>query len=215
MNNHPQPVERWPLKENLDHQARVSLQQGRPKLRGRVKAPQHLDQRKLRGSRRLVGLPYLAGLRHCRQRVFHGEQLDGLDRRGCSRGSKHHRHRCGSNGIGCLVDHDHVRWPETETIVLQGAAGRFQCRSCRGSTTPRQVYEEACGYVDDRLRRPTVLPPLPEPARKAGKCSPSPTYPQAQQPERIDIDNSKSEPIAPAIASSAIGAEIEIGRATP
>ena len=41
---------------------------------------------------------------------------------------------------------------------------------------------KACGYVDDRLRRPAALPPLPEQARKAGKCSPSPTYPQAPQP---------------------------------
>ena len=32
--------------------------------------------------------------------------------------------------------------------------------------------------VDNRLRRPAALPPLPERARKAGKCSPSPTYPQ-------------------------------------
>src|SRR6266480_422364 len=84
-----------------------------------------------------------------------------------------------------------------------------------GYRAPRQVYEEACGYVDDRLRRPAVLPPLPEPARKAGKCSPSPTYPQAPPPAGIDIDDSKSEPIAPDVALSAIGAEIEIGRATP
>src|SRR5712692_1100973 len=47
----------------------------------------------------------------------------------------------------------------------------------------------ACGYVDDRLRRPSPLPPLPEQARKAGKCSPSPTYPQApQQTREIDIN---------------------------
>ena len=40
---------------------------------------------------------------------------------------------------------------------------------------------KACGYVDDRRCRPAALPPLPERARKAGKCSPSPTYPQALQ----------------------------------
>src|SRR6185295_2878206 len=39
-----------------------------------------------------------------------------------------------------------------------------------GYRTPRQIYE------DDRLCRPAPLPPLPEQARKAGKCSPSPTY---------------------------------------
>src|SRR6202040_2338727 len=38
------------------------------------------------------------------------------------------------------------------------------------------------GYVDDRLCRPAALPPLPEPARKAGKCSHSPTSPPAQPP---------------------------------
>src|SRR5258708_36141656 len=50
-------------------------------------------------------------------------------------------------------------------------------------------HRKACGYVDDRLRRPSPLPPLPEQARKAGKCSPSPTYPQApQQTGGIDIN---------------------------
>ncbi len=52
-----------------------------------------------------------------------------------------------------------------------------------GYRTPQQVYAaESCGYVDDRLCRPTPLPPFPEQARKAAKCSPSPTYPQAPQP---------------------------------
>src|SRR6266436_4649865 len=52
-----------------------------------------------------------------------------------------------------------------------------------GYRTPRQVYEaQSGGDVDDRLCRPAALPPLPEPARKAGKCSPSPTSPPAQPP---------------------------------
>src|SRR5260370_31907871 len=39
------------------------------------------------------------------------------------------------------------------------------------------------------MRRPSSLSPLPEQARKAGKCSPSPTYPQApQQTREIDIN---------------------------
>ena len=56
-----------------------------------------------------------------------------------------------------------------------------------GHRTPRQIYQEglwtrkAYGYVEDRLCRQAPLPPPPEPARKAGKCSPSPTYPQAPQ----------------------------------
>jgi putative transposase len=53
-----------------------------------------------------------------------------------------------------------------------------------GYRTPRQIYQEACGYVDDRRCRTAALPPLPEQARKAGKCSPSPTYPQALQPTK-------------------------------
>src|SRR6516162_7170763 len=76
---------------------------------------------------------------------------------------------------------------------------------------------KAYGYVDDRLCRPAPLPPPPEPARKAGKCSPSPTYPQAppQPTKGFDIDEVKSRIVKPAIAAAAIGAEIEIGRATP
>ena len=42
----------------------------------------------------------------------------------------------------------------------------------------------ACGYVDDRRCRPAPLPPFPERARAAAKCSPSPTSPQAPQPTR-------------------------------
>jgi hypothetical protein len=41
---------------------------------------------------------------------------------------------------------------------------------------------KACGYVDDRRCRPAALPQLPEPARKAGKCAPSTTYPQVPPP---------------------------------
>src|SRR5260370_24702450 len=50
-------------------------------------------------------------------------------------------------------------------------------------------HRKACGYVDDRLRRPSPLSPLPEQARKAGKFSPSSTYPQAPpQTREIDIN---------------------------
>jgi hypothetical protein len=47
----------------------------------------------------------------------------------------------------------------------------------------RSARPNAGGYVDDRLCRPAAPPPLPEPARKAGKCSPSPTSPPAPQPQ--------------------------------
>src|SRR6266481_1584135 len=48
-------------------------------------------------------------------------------------------------------------------------------------------HRKSCGDVDDRLRRPAPLPPLPEQARKAGKCSPSPTSPPAPRPTK-EID---------------------------
>ena len=41
---------------------------------------------------------------------------------------------------------------------------------------------KACGYVDDRRCRPAALALLPEAARKARKCWPSPTSPQAPPP---------------------------------
>ena len=55
-----------------------------------------------------------------------------------------------------------------------------------GYRTPWQIYQKRCGYVDDRRCRPAALPPLPELARKAVKCLPSPTYPQAPPPT-IDL----------------------------
>jgi hypothetical protein len=73
----------------------------------------------------------------------------------------------------------------------------------------------ACGYVDDRRCRPAPLPPLPEQARKAGKCSPSPTSHSATANTGFDIDEVKSGIVEPAIAVAAIGADLELGRATP
>jgi len=50
-----------------------------------------------------------------------------------------------------------------------------------GYRTPRQIYQESL-WICGRSALPTgCASPLPEPARKAGKCSPSPTYPQAPQ----------------------------------
>ena len=45
-----------------------------------------------------------------------------------------------------------------------------------------ESIRKAYGYVDDRTSPTGCASPLPEQARKAGKCSPSPTYPQAPQP---------------------------------
>ena len=48
-----------------------------------------------------------------------------------------------------------------------------------GYRTPRQIYQDGL-WICGRSALPTgCAPPLPERARKAGKCSPSPTYPQA------------------------------------
>jgi Transposase, Mutator family len=56
--------------------------------------------------------------------------------------------------------------------TMRNASTRAWATARRGKSTKR-----AYGYVDKRLRRPAALPPLPEQTRKAGKCSPSPTYP--------------------------------------
>jgi hypothetical protein len=63
-------------------------------------------------------------------------------------------------------------------------ASTMRSASTRASAIARRdkFTRKACGYVDDRLCQPAPLPPPPEPARKAGKCSPSPTYPHAPQP---------------------------------
>ena len=48
-----------------------------------------------------------------------------------------------------------------------------------GYHTPRQIYDEGL-WICGRSALPTVCAsPLPKPARKPGKCSPSPTSPQA------------------------------------
>src|SRR6202048_5084249 len=75
-------------------------------------------------------------------------------------------------------------------ILLRQASG-FGCVSTTRSANIRAMAiarrgkwtkHNAGGYVDDRLCRPAALPPLPEPARKAGKCSPSSTSPPARPP---------------------------------
>src|SRR4249920_656149 len=70
-------------------------------------------------------------------------------------------------GIGAWL----VFYNEERQLRAMAIARRGKC-----------TKHNAGGYVDDRLCRPAALPPLPEPARKAGKCSPSPTSPPAQPP---------------------------------
>jgi putative transposase len=74
-------------------------------------------------------------------------------------------------------------WPKPRPVSAPGWTFTTSSASTRASAIAHRVKftRKACGYVDDRRCRPAVLPPLPERARKAGKCSPSPTYPQAPQ----------------------------------
>ena len=72
-------------------------------------------------------------------------------------------------------------WPKLRPGLVPGWIFTIPSASTRVWIIARRgrYTRKAYGYVDDRRCRPAALPPLPEPARKAGKCSPSPTYPQA------------------------------------
>ncbi len=77
-------------------------------------------------------------------------------------------------------------WPRPKPALAPGSISTMRSASTRASAIARRgkFTRTAYGYVDDRLCRPAPLPPPPEPARKAAKCSPSPTYPQAPQPTK-------------------------------
>jgi putative transposase len=72
-------------------------------------------------------------------------------------------------------------WPRPKPVSARGSISTMRSANTRASATARRgkFTMKAYGYVDDRLCRPAPLPRPPEPARKAGKCLPSPTYPQA------------------------------------
>jgi Integrase core domain/HTH-like domain len=74
--------------------------------------------------------------------------------------------------------------PRPGPASAPGSVSTLRSVSIRASAIARRgkFTRKACGYMDDRRCRPAALPPLPEPARKAGKCSPSPTSPQAPPP---------------------------------
>jgi hypothetical protein len=65
-----------------------------------------------------------------------------------------------------------------------------------GYRTPRQIYQKVL-WIWGRSALPTgCASPSPERARKAGKCSSPPTYPQAPQPTRDLISmTSEVEPL--------------------
>src|SRR5438477_7398784 len=103
------------------------------------------------------------------------------------------------------------RSPRPRPALAPGSASTITSASIRALGTARhsKSTRRAYGYVDDRLRRPAALPPLPEPARKAGKCSPSPTYPGTTANKGFNIDDEVNGRLAePAVALTAIGAEI-------
>src|SRR3981189_891524 len=85
-----------------------------------------------------------------------------------------------------------------------------------GYRTPRRVYEEGL-WICGRSASPTgCASPASRASSENGKCSPSPTCPQAPQQERELISTiRKVDSSPPAVAVTAIGAEIKIGRATP
>jgi hypothetical protein len=78
------------------------------------------------------------------------------------------------------------RWPRRRPALAPGSASTMPSVSTRALAIAscNEFTKKACEYVDDRLRRPAALPPFLERARKAGKCTPSPTYPQAPQPAK-------------------------------
>src|SRR5205085_8591448 len=87
-------------------------------------------------------------------------------------------------------------WPKPRPVLAPGWNFTTRNASTRASAIAHRgkFTRKACGYVDDRRCRPAALPPLPERARKAGKCSPSPTYPQAlQSTKRLMLMIQKAE----------------------
>jgi putative transposase len=78
------------------------------------------------------------------------------------------------------------RSPRRRLALVPGSTSITRSARTRASAIARRgkFTRKACGYVDDRRCRPAALPPLPDRTRKAGKCSPSPTSPQAPQPTK-------------------------------
>ena len=85
-----------------------------------------------------------------------------------------------------------------------------------GYRTPRQIYQDGVWICGRSAVPPAALPRLPEAARKAGKCAPSPTYPQAPpRTNGFEIDEVNNKLVEPTVAPTAIGVGIETGRVTP
>jgi hypothetical protein len=85
-----------------------------------------------------------------------------------------------------------------------------------GYRTPQQIYREGlwiCGRSAgaDRLR----FPRFPSELGKQGNARLRPHTHRHHSQQNDDVDDSKSRGVAPATAPTMIGADIEIGRATP
>jgi putative transposase len=85
-----------------------------------------------------------------------------------------------------------------------------------GYRTPRQIYQTACGYVDDR-RLPTGCASLTSRASsESGEMLAFAHIPTgAKANKEFQIDEVRARAAAPAIAVTAIGARIKTGKATP
>src|SRR6476659_5208594 len=85
-----------------------------------------------------------------------------------------------------------------------------------GYRTPRQIYEEGL-WIWGRSASPTgCASPASQASSESGEMLAFAHIPTGTTASKgIDIDDSESGRVAPAVAVTAIGAEIEIGRATP
>ena len=110
------------------------------------------------------------------------------------------------------------RWPRRRPALAPGSASTMMSVSTRASAIAHrdEFTRKACGYVDHRLRRPAVLPPASRASSESGEMLAFAHIPTGTTASKgIDIDDLESGRVAPAVAVTAIGAEIEIGRATP
>src|ERR1700747_600117 len=74
-------------------------------------------------------------------------------------------------------------WPKPRLALVAGWTFTTRSVSIRAWVIAHRVRatRKTYGHVHDGGRRPAALLPPPERARKPGKCSPSPTSPQALQ----------------------------------
>src|SRR5436190_24346506 len=109
------------------------------------------------------------------------------------------------------------RWLRRRPALAPGSASTMLSVSIRASAIAHRgkFTRKACGYVDDRLRRPAALPPASRASSESGEMLAFAHIPTGTTTNhRFDIDEVNSRRGKPAIAPP-IGADIETGRATP